>query len=397
MATFKYKAYDSAGNLHQSQLDANDTEQAVKELKALGLNPVKLSELDKSINLFEKKRLTANDIEFFTAELSLLLKSGVKIDRGLDIIRKSKGSLATRNLLEQISTGLKQGENLSDLLAKYPEYFDSLYINLVRMGEATGTLSVVFKNLAEDLKFKKDLKRKTLQALVYPSVIFSVCVLCILFVFNFIVPQLSTLFDNVTNIPSYTMALLGLSDFFVNYQLYLLLGIIFLIMILRYTFKQASGRVKLDRILVYLPLTSGVTILLDRIRFNASLAMMTQSGISIDKAILLALDSVKNSVLKMQLLTAQKRIKEGGKLSEHFSKSLIYPEFYVSLLEVAEESGEMSIAFEEIASRSKTDFESWTAKLTSLLEPVLILFMGGVVGSVVVIMLLSIVSINDFG
>ncbi|QFU23454.1 type II secretion system F family protein [Shewanella eurypsychrophilus] len=398
MADFKYQAYDSEGNSRKGHIEAIDKLTATKRLNEQGLKPAKLEPVSTQIGgLFGEKRLTLDDIEFLTAELSLLLRSGVKIDRGLEIVKRSKSNLALKALLDDVCQKVKQGTMLSTSLAAYPEYFDPLYINLVKMGEETGTLPDIFASLAEDLKFKKDLKRKALQALVYPMVILSVCVVCIVFVFNFIVPQLSSLFDNVKDLPSYTRILLGTSDFFINYQFFLLALIIASAFAIRTFLNKSEGKQKFDRFFLHTPVISTFVVVMERIRFNSSMAMMLNAGLSLDKAILLALDSVKNSVVKLELLTVQKQIREGGRLTEKLSQSVIYPDFYVSLLEVAEESGDMSIAFDEVASRSKVEFESWTTKITNLLEPILILFMGGIVGSVVVVMLLSIVSINDFG
>lgn len=397
MTLYKYQAYDHDGHFCSGEIEANDQAEAQRLLSEKGINPIKLSSAEGlAVSLFNA-RVSVDDIEFFTAEISLLLESGVKIDRGIGIIAKSKSNSALRQLLKELEGDLKQGIALSSSLEKYPQHFDALYINLVKIGEETGTLASVFRRLANDLKFRKDLKRKTQQALTYPSVILFVCVACIVFVFNFIVPQLSTLFESAKELPVYTQILLSTSNFFIQYQIFFPFVLIAVALGFKQALAQPASKLALERLLLKMPVSSKMVLLLERIRFNSSMAMMVSSGVQIDRALLLAAESVKNGQIRSELLTIQKQIRQGAKLTETLSKSSVYPDFFISLLEVAEESGNMAIAFDEIANRSKSEFEGWTTKVTNLLEPMLILAMAGIVGSVVIIMLLSIVSINDFG
>ncbi|ASI97594.1 type II secretion system F family protein [Vibrio rotiferianus] len=397
MTLYKYQAYDHDGHFCSGEIEANDQAEAQRLLSEKGINPTKLSSAEGlAVSLFNA-RVSVDDIEFFTAEISLLLESGVKIDRGIGIIAKSKSNSALRQLLKELEGDLKQGVALSSSLEKYPQHFDALYINLVKIGEETGTLASVFRRLANDLKFRKDLKRKTQQALTYPSVILFVCVACIVFVFNFIVPQLSTLFESAKELPVYTQILLSTSNFFIQYQIFFPFVLIAVALGFKQALAQPASKLALERLLLKMPVSSKMVLLLERIRFNSSMAMMVSSGVQIDRALLLAAESVKNGQIRSELLTIQKQIRQGAKLTETLSKSSVYPDFFISLLEVAEESGNMAIAFDEIANRSKSEFEGWTTKVTNLLEPMLILAMAGIVGSVVIIMLLSIVSINDFG
>src|SRR5690606_9715701 len=289
---------------------------------------------------------------------------------------------------------VKRGESLTDALSKH-KHFDSLYLSLVKMGEASGELAEIFAGLARDLKFRKELQAKIIQALVYPAVIFSVCVLAILFVFNYIVPQMSGLFDNNANLPVYTRFLMAASDWMRQYQWWALLGLVISGLGIRQIAKKGLLNQWLDENLIKLPVIKAAILQIERIRFNTSMALMLDAGVKLDNAIELAAGTVKNSALRQSVASARAKVKRGVRLTEALSSTPIYPDFYLSLLEVGEESGQLSVVFEEIASRSRNDFSSWTTKVTSLLEPLMILFMGGVVGSVVVVMLLSIMSVND--
>ena len=383
MATFTYRAYDANGGNADGQIETLSLEIAKKQLQDKQLMVVDITEdgvVSDGIQFLTRRRVSAKEIEYLTGELSLLLNSGVTIDRGLGIIRRNSTSAPQAKLVANLHDAIRRGESLSDAMAT-EEIFNPLYINLVKLGEASGTLPRVFARLSEDIKFQSELKSKITQALIYPAVIFSVCILCVVFVFNYIVPQMSGLFEGMPEIPFYTAALLDLSDWMIKYQWFLLLGIIAIIAAIVSATKNPVGRAYLDSIITRLPILDKLFILIERIRFNTAIAMMLESGILINRCLEMALGSVKNQKLR-QGLTAT---------------SPLYNDFAISLIEVGEESGALGPVFSEISGRSRREFESWVDRMTSLLEPLLILVMGGIVGGVVVVMLLSIVSVNEVG
>jgi type II secretory pathway component PulF len=282
-------------------------------------------------------------------------------------------------------------------MAEWQAVFNPLYLNLVRLGEATGTLPTIFSRLAEDIKFQSELRQRVSQALVYPGVILFVCVLCILFVFNYIVPQMSGLFDGMPEIPFYTEMLLSSSEWVIRYQWLVFMGIFFASFLLMVGLRDPNKARRIDGLVMRLPGLSKFITLTERIRFNTAIALTLESGVLIDRSLEMAVGSVKNRQLKAGLILAKDRVKKGDSLSRALATSPIYDEVSLSLVEVGEESGELGAVFGEISSRSRREFESSVQRMTSLLEPALILVMGGIVGGVVVVMLLSIVSVNDVG
>lgn len=400
MALFTYQAYDSHGGHITGHIEATTHDAAKQQLQQQKLIITSLKEnkkISKGHSFFERGSISLEELEFMTSELAILLKNGVKIDRSLEILKRNKKNSLAAKLLQDLHTAVKRGSLLSDAMAEQPKVFDKLYINLVKLGEASGDLADVFVKLSIDLKFRSDLKRKIIQSLTYPLVIFSVCILCILFIFNYIVPQMSGLFDGLPELPVYTEILLGVSRWMQNYQWFLFLGILFGVFSLIAAFKNPIVKVRLDEFMLKVPFIKGALLVIERIRFNSALTMMLDGGISIDKALELAAGSVNNRHIRQGLIAAKENIKKGAGLTESLGRSPIYPDFFLSLLEVGEESGKLAPVFEEIASRSRSEFESWADKMTSILEPLLILTMGGIVGSVVVTMLLSIISVNDLG
>jgi type II secretory pathway component PulF len=397
MALYRYRAYDDAGAKIEGQLEAHDQITVVAKLKSQGLLAADIFEV-KAANqnsLFANRKITLADIEFLTAELSLLLASGVRIDKGLDIIAKTKAKPALAQLIAQLSQSLKKGSSLADSVGEHSDIFEPLYCNLIQLGEASGNLPAVFDELAKDLKFRQDLRRKIISSLTYPIVILLVCLASVFFIFNFIIPQMSSLFTDLEAVPWYTKVMIETSNWMTEYQGWLLLGIGAAIGLTYYGFKQPKVQVWWSETILKLPILKGVVALTERIRFCSSIAMMLKSGLRVDNAIGLAVGNIKNHVLRREIDIAKKKIKQGDGLTVALSQSVLFPDFFVSLLDIGEQSGNLDKVFDEITSRSRQEFETWTQKVTTLIEPLLILFMGTFVGGVVVIMLMSMISVND--
>lgn len=399
MELFEYVAYEASGAKVQGTLEALTKDDALAALQKKGLlvSQIKLIRAGRSAGLFFKSKISLSDLEFLTAELSLLLESGVRIDKGLDIIKRTKAKPALAILLGDISGKLKKGHSLSQSCRAFPDVFDDLYCNLIELGEASGNLSDVFADLAKDLKFKRELRNKIISSLAYPSVIFFVCLLSIIFVFNFIIPKMAGMFSDVSNLPWYTSLMLNVSEWMINYQMFLLVGVLTASFAVISALKKDNFKHWIQKKILKTPILSEAILIVERIRFNSGLAMMIKAGVPIDKSLTLATGNIKNYQLRHELNIAKKKVKRGGALSPALKQTSLYPAFFVSLLEVGEESGNLERVFNEIANRSRIEFESWTQRITTLLEPLMIIFMGGIVGSVVVVMLLSMVSMNDIG
>lgn len=400
MPRFLYHAYDSGGGKLQGEIEAQDVNAAKQQIAEQQLMLVEIKEDGVGIagvDIFQRSKVTSQEVEYLTAELALLLNAGVTIDRALGIIRRNSTSTAQAKLVTELHDAVRRGESLSDALGEQQAVFNPLYLNLVSLGEASGTLPTIFSRLAEDMKFQSELKRKVIQALIYPGVIFSVCVLCILFVFNYIVPQMQSLFDGLPELPFYTAVLLGVSNWVVSYQWAVFALITAALVAFYMAMKNPSSAAAIDSFIAQMPGFSGMITRVERIRFNTAITLMLESGILIDRCLEMAVGSVKNRQLKQGLAAAKDRVKKGATLSSALRNSPVYDDFSMSLIEVGEESGELAPVFSEISTRSRRDFESAVDRMTSLLEPALILVMGGIVGGVVVTMLLSIVSVNDVG
>ena len=402
MPLYRYEGFDSSGGRVNGNVDAASVDLAMQELRSRGVMPSSISSADASGDWrsalgLNRSKVGLADVEFLTAELSLLLDSGVRIDRAVGILQRAGKSPATSNLLGAIASELKSGRQLSDALAEHPEAFDKLYVNLVALGEAGGKLPDVFRRLAEDLRFQRELRQKILSAATYPLVVASVCVIALLFIFNFVVPNLESLFSDASELPWYTSALLGASEFMQRWQLLVFAAVIAASAAV-WRYRRSPAVVDFfDQVLLETPGLRDALSMVERIRFSSGLGLMLEADLPVDRALTLATGNIRHGLLRREMTAAVDKIKRGEQLSKALRQTRLFPDYFASLLEVGEEGGELSRVFTEIARRSRDAFSAWALRLTTLLEPLLILIMGLIVGGVVVIMMLSITSITDVG
>jgi type II secretory pathway component PulF len=400
MARFHYEGFDESGGRVTGTVEAETLDRARSDLAARGVHVSDLAPLDegrdwRAVLGLGSERVGLGDLEFLTAELSLLLESGVRIDRGLAILARAGKSAPASRLLAALATDLKQGKQLSEATAAHPEVFDALYVNLVALGEASGRLPQVFRGLAEDLRFRRDMRQRVLQAAAYPFVVLGVCIIALLFIFNFVVPNLAALFADAKELPWYTSLLLDSSAFMRTWQ-WAVFGVLVVLAVYLWQARTRPGVIELqDRLLIGAPGLRDALAMVERIRFASGLGLMLDAGLPVDRALVLATGNIRHGVLRREIAIAVEKVRRGEQLSSVLRQTRLFPDFYASLLEVGEESGELGRVFTEVARRSRDAFASWTQRLTTLLEPLLILVMGLIVGGVVVIMMLSITSITE--
>ncbi|HCG9874972.1 TPA: type II secretion system F family protein [Vibrio parahaemolyticus] len=390
--TYRYKAYDKQGKLVQgTELGKSELDVTVK-LKKQSLIPLEVTTLAQTKKV---GRVTGAVIEETTSQLSLLLKSGLKIDKALEVLAENAPNAKIQSILEEVGIGVKQGRELWRCMSEHPTAFPNLYVEMVKIGEASGRLTEVFAKLAENLKFQRELSKKITQAMVYPMFILLVCVVSLVAIFNFVVPSMSGLFESLQEIPVYTQLLLDVSGFVQSYQVHMLAALVVAVIAFIKASENPDFRKRVDGFLAAFPLTRNAVLLVERIRYSASMELMLTSGVDLAKSMSMSTASVKSDALQSQLSKAHDDVSQGRSLVESLSGIQLFDPISLSLIRVGEETGQTGLVFGEINSRSRNQFETWILKLTAMLEPLMIVIMGGIVGSVVIIMLLSIVSVND--
>lgn len=396
MTQFEAVVYDRHGIRQTLTIGASDLQSAKRSLFESQYQIVSLKELESAgkRGLFAREKLSVDELEFFTAQMALLLKNGLRLDEALDLLRKVAVGPQLKMVLAQLHVGVREGRPLSEQMeARWG--FDRLYINLMKIGESSGTIDNIFAGIAADLKFRKILAGKVKQAISYPLLVLFFSVAAILFVFNVVIPRMSMLFESQENLPWYTDAMLALAAGVQDYQWFappVLVALAFLLIQLK---NYPRLKRSLDRFMISMPLLRSFTKLVSRIRYSSAMHLTLAAGISIEQAMSHSARVVNNEVLRLQVEAAQTKVRQGSSLADCFRQTLLFDDLHTGLIEVGEKSGDLEGIFAELTERDQFDFDALISRFTALLEPILILLMAAVVGGVVVVMLMSIIAVQD--
>ncbi|AIY64577.1 hypothetical protein OM33_05000 [Pseudoalteromonas piratica] len=398
MVKFEYIGYGGSGGKVKGTVDAEDKKQAITVLANDQITVVKIKPFSESnVSNKRSKRLSTDELEFFTNQLSMLLKNKLKIDKALNLLKKTANKPNVIHLVDTILADVKNGKLLS-LALEDTKQFDALYINLIRVGEESGNLSIVMQGLANDLKFRAELAKKVKQATAYPMMILGFCFFAILFIFNFIIPRMSVMFEDAKELPVYTEILLSVTSFVLQYQFLLIIGVPLFVFILISMAKQNESVNRfIETFMLTAPAIKRFSAQVESLKFSGSMELCLENGVLLERALELSVNSMSFSSNQKKLYASLVKVKSGGSLVNSLENTHILDDVQLGLLEVGEESGDLVSVFKEITSRTRTEFEQAVNKFTSLLEPLLIMIMGLIVGSIVVVMLMSIISVQDVG
>ncbi|GHE80640.1 type II secretion system F family protein [Thalassotalea profundi] len=392
---YKYKGLTSTGKRVSDSVVAENINQARKKLKSQNITLVSIEEDSLKKSFLSGSKISATEIEQSTNQLATLLENGVKINVAIEVLIDTSTTNSLSSLWRTVHKQVQSGKSLHESLKEFSDTFDVLYLEMVNIAEQTGTLPEVFRGLSDNLSFQRELKSKTIQALIYPMIIFGVCIIAIFAIFNFVIPNMESVFSSAENLPGYTQWLLDTSAFVTENNGMILLFALFIIFGFIGLWNNPNTQKKIQNILAILPLSKALVLKTEQIRFCSAMKLTLDSGISLSNAILLSNKTLSIENNKQQLELVRMKVDAGAPLAESLSESRVLDKISVSLIKVGEQSGTLDKSFNEVTNRIKANFESWIMKMTSLLEPLLILVMGAIVGGVVVVMLLSIVSVND--
>ncbi|WP_333796361.1 type II secretion system F family protein [Rheinheimera sp.] len=393
MNNWEFEAVDPAGAKVKGRVRADSEQAALLQVQQRNLSPLKVRVVKLESDLFS--RISAGEIEQMTTELALLLRNGVQLDRALEMMSAVNPNQALAALLTNMTEEVRGGGSLYGAFARFPRYFDSLFCEMVRIGEETGKLAETLERVAASQKFQNELKGKVNQAMIYPAFILVVCIVALFAIFNFIVPSMSGLFSNMKDIPAYTAFLIDTSNWMQKYQSLLVGFVVLLLLLVVFSWRKPAFKAMVFSILRKLPVMKTGLLLSERIRYVSAMHLMLQSGLPLAQALGFAVGVLTDSRLQGQIRRVRDEVTQGRMLSESLALTDILEPVMLSLIKVGEESGRLDSIFGEITTRTRWRFEQWALRLTSMLEPLLIIIMGGLVGSVVVTMLLSIVATTD--
>ena len=396
MGIYRYTAKKGPKNIISETMEAESSEEVVNRLTQQGYFPVKIEPL---VGLKEKSKRTnaifANirmrDVNIFTRQLASLIKAGVPLLKALNVILAQTEKPTMRNIISQIASEVKDGKTFSESLRSYPNIFPSLFVSLIKAGEDSGTLENVLIRLADHREKMEQIRSHIRSALIYPALIVVVGIMTVVVMMAFVVPQLRSVFTTMgQELPLSTKLLLDISDAMRNYWHYILFGLFAFGIIIRVFLvieKSAFDEAKL-----HFPVIGNFIRKSELSKFNRTLALLINNGIPILTALEITIPTLGNLVLKRELKKVTEGLKSGISLSTGLTRTAgnHFPPFMINLIAVGEEGGQLGDTLDEVANSYERETEEIIKIGLSLLEPVLILITGLVVGFIVISILLPI-------
>ncbi len=411
MPRYLYKAKKGPAEIVQGEIDAENEAAALTKLTGWGLVPLKLEPEGTAAAASRggggtagagaapeaKNRVRAShqDMNIFTRQFSILSKASVPLLKIFDVLSHQSGNVKFRSALTEIKGSLSQGSSLSEVLAEYPRLFSQVYVSLIHSGEMSGTLDQVLARLAEFADKESEMRNKVRSALIYPLLLLLVGIGTIFVLITFVMPKLMVLFADLgTELPAITRFMMGVSDFFQRWWIVMGGVIAALFFWFRTAGLSASQQRAVDGLMVKLPGLGKVVEKAELARFLRSLELLYDNGIPLYQAVGVASRAVTNSVLREQLEKIPGRLEGGASLAASLEQIPFVSEFIRQMVSVGEESGQLGPALGETARFFEQETDQIVRTATSLIEPLMILGIGIVVGFIVISMLLPIFEIS---
>jgi general secretion pathway protein F len=401
MASFSYKAISTQGKTIQGAISADRIELASRELRSQGLTLLSLeltgeASLAASDQSGSGRGVRRDDVLAMTRELAVLLRAGLPIDRGLKVMIEMAGNAHLRELQQELLASVKAGKGLSQALQSYPAVFDKFYINMVRSGEASGHLGDVLTRLAAYLTNSKAVKSSVVSALIYPAILLTVAVLSIVGMLGFVVPQFETLFNDMGDaLPVLTRAVISAGEFLKSYGWLVLLLCVAIGLFIRSWLRSPEGRAKFDERLLGLPLLGPVVFKYEVSKFSKTVGTLMGNGVSLLQSIAIAVETVDNSFIRNALSVLEPAVKRGQRVSVALEETKVFSPLVIQMVRVGEESGSLAQMMTELAQVYDEEVQAGVKRSLILLEPILILIMGGTIALVIIAILMGIMSVND--
>lgn len=402
MATFRYKAVNAHGGFSEGQVDAVDTRSVVSRLQGMGLIPVSIEEPAGQRSSQSKKlylqRVSRKDILFFTEELSTLIHAGLPLDRSLTIAAELASKPALRSVIYDVLKKIKAGQSLAESLAAHPRHFSRLYVNMIRAGEAGGVLDVILQRLVEFERSADELRSYLTSALIYPVLLSGVGLTSIGILLYFVIPKFAGIFQEMgAAVPPATQAMLWVSEMTRSYWWVALGSIVAVIVAIRYWIATPWGRRNWDALKLKVPILGTTILKMEMARFARTLGTLLTSAVPLIAGVRIVQDIANNKIVAEGI----SRIADGAKRGEGVSRPMreagVFPGLAIHLVEVGEETGRLDTMLLQVADVYEKDVKTSIKSLTAIFEPVIILVMGIIVGTVVLSMLMAIFSINEIG
>lgn len=401
MAEFSYTARNEKGAPQNGTIVAENRDAALTALSKRKLTPILVKEKGKKSKYnFDIKlgssKVKSKDLVVFTRQLSTMISAGVPLLRALETLQTQTESKALQEALGKISDQVKNGSSLSDAMGDHPKIFDGVFVNMIKAGEAGGILDEILKRLATQVEKDSHIRAKIKGAMIYPSVISVVMIAAFFFLMTQIVPKLAGIFEEFdSELPPHTRIMLATSDFLTENLLLVVGGMIAGIVIFMRFKKTAKGKRIVDRLILKLPIFGKVVMKVNIARFSRTFSSLAGAGVSILDSLEVTRNALGNSVVADGIGKIKDDVKNGQPVSKSLEALHVFPPIVPQMIAVGEETGEVDTVLTKLADFYEEEVDRVVANITSIIEPILILFMGGLVGLIVTSVFGPITSLSE--
>ena len=405
MPDFAYQARDTTGTSQAGTITAKDSAEAAVKVRALGLFPTQIATSngkEKPAKVVAQpgqpggQKVKRIQVLLFTREMADMLDAGMPIDRAFSVLVEQMDSEGMRAMMQGMQADIRAGQPFSDALRKYPRLFPSLYVNMIRAGEVSGQLSDVMERLSDFMEKEQVRRSQIMAALTYPLVLMGVATLAITFLLTFVVPKLSGIFHDMGNaLPIPTRILLAASGFISHYWL----GILIVLTVCGFTLRTwaatDAGRDTIDRMKLAMPLFGTVAQKIVAARLARTLGTLLAGGVPILESLDISADALRNAISSDALVQVRNGVRQGEMLHEAMEKTSAFLPVVLHMTAVGEETGRLPNMLIRTADTLDFEVDNTMRRLTSLVEPLVVLLMGGFIGFVVLSILLPIFEANN--
>jgi type IV pilus assembly protein PilC len=390
MPVFQYTARNASGQVKNASIDAPSRGEAVNRLRRQRLTVVKVEEVRAAAKGAGGK-IAMRDVVIFTRQFSTMVNAGLPLVQALDILARQSENPALAAAVRAVVSDVEQGNTVADAMRKQPKAFNDLYTNMVAAGEMGGILDVILNRLAVFMEKNDALVRKVKGAMIYPTVILCVAALCVVVLLWRVIPVFSAMFASVgMELPLPTQVVIGLSTFLNQYWWMLLLGGAGTVVALRRYYATSSGQLVIDALLLKVPVLGDVLRKSAVSRFTRTLGTLVSSGVSILDGLEITARTAGNRVVEDAVMQSRASIAGGDTIAGPLDKSGVFPPMVISMINVGEQTGGLDEMLSKIADFYDDEVDAAVSGLLSLLEPIMIVFLGVVVGGMIVAMYLPI-------
>jgi len=402
MPVFAYEGQTSSGESRKGEIEAKDDSAARKKLRQMQINPTKLKKKGGGLNMdlgdipipaFLKPGVKTKDLVIFTRQFATMIDSGLPLVQCLEIQSQQAPNPTFRDELKVIKEAVESGSTFADALRKFPNTFDDLFQNLVAAGEVGGILDTILNRLATHLEKADRLKRQVKGAMTYPTVVSVVGVACMVLLLVKVIPTFETMFAEMgATLPAPTQFMVSLSRWLRANGLYVLGGMVAAFFALRYAYKSSQGRVFFDRVFLKIPVFGDLITKSSTARFTRTLGTMVSSGVPILDALDICGKTSGNRVIEDAISTARDAIAEGRTIAEPLMATKVFPDMVCQMISVGEATGALDVMLNKIADFYEEEVDQAVDNLTAMIEPIIMVVLGGGAGSFVISMYLPIFS-----